>query len=58
MSAPAMSLPSSIKPNTKKDSTQEEIANLAYALWQERGTSSDGSPEKDWIDAELLLRNE
>jgi hypothetical protein len=34
--------------------TTEEIANLAYALWQERGCP-DGSPDDDWYDAENRL---
>ena len=31
-----------------------EIAVLAYALWQERGCP-DGSPEEDWLKAEQQL---
>lgn len=34
--------------------TTEQIANLAYALWQERGCP-DGSPDDDWYDAENRL---
>ena len=34
--------------------TTEQIANLAYTLWQERGCP-DGSPEEDWYDAEYRL---
>ena len=37
--------------------TTEEIANLAYALWQERGCP-DGSPEEDWYDAENRLASQ
>jgi hypothetical protein len=31
-----------------------DIANLAYRLWQERGCPI-GSPEEDWFRAEGLL---
>ena len=34
---------------------QEEIARIAYALWQSRGCP-DGSPEQDWFAAEEELR--
>ncbi len=37
------------------ENTQESIANLAYALWQNRGCPI-GSSEQDWIDAEKQLR--
>jgi hypothetical protein len=33
---------------------QEDIAQLAYALWQERGCPI-GSPESDWFEAEQKL---
>jgi hypothetical protein len=33
----------------------EQIAALAYALWQERG-SPEGSPEVDWLRAEEELK--
>jgi DUF2934 family protein len=32
----------------------EQIAALAYALWQERGCP-EGSPEEDWFTAEKEL---
>jgi hypothetical protein len=35
--------------------SQEDIAKLAYSLWQARG-SSDGSPEDDWLRAEQELK--
>ncbi len=38
------------------DPTTEQIAALAYALWQERGCP-DGSPEVDWFQAEEQLSN-
>jgi len=34
--------------------TTAEIAALAYALWRERGCP-EGSPEKDWYQAQRLL---
>jgi hypothetical protein len=33
----------------------EEIARLAYALWEERGCT-DGAHEEDWFRAEQQLR--
>jgi len=36
-------------------SMQEDIARLAYALWQQRGCPS-GSAEHDWFAAEEKLR--
>jgi hypothetical protein len=33
----------------------EQIAALAYALWQERGCP-EGSPEEDWFRAEVQLK--
>jgi hypothetical protein len=36
-------------------SQHQDIANLAYALWQRRGCG-DGSPEQDWFEAELKVR--
>jgi len=34
--------------------TTEDIARLAYQLWEERGCPI-GSPEEDWLRAEELL---
>ena len=34
---------------------QEEIAKLAYALWEQRGCTQ-GSPEFDWLEAERKIR--
>jgi hypothetical protein len=36
-------------------SVHEQIAALAYALWQERGCP-EGSPEQDWLKAEDELK--
>ena len=35
-------------------STQENLAKLAYGLWEERGCPY-GSPEIDWLEAERKL---
>ena len=35
-------------------SSTNDIANLAYSLWQQRG-SPEGSPEQDWLEAEKLV---
>lgn len=34
-----------------ENSTEENIAKLAYALWEQRGCPY-GSPEFDWLEAE------
>lgn len=34
---------------------QEDIARLAYAIWERRGCQAD-SAEQDWIEAEEQLR--
>jgi hypothetical protein len=60
-----MSSPATAKPITEKKAgaepsqafetlPHEEIAKLAYALWQERG-SPEGSAEVDWFEAEEKL---
>ena len=36
---------------------QQDIANLAYTLWQQRGCP-EGSPQQDWIEAEQRMRDE
>ena len=68
MSAPAIATPGSVqrkpqqdlgKPNTTTDLPQastEDIARLAYLLWEERGRPI-GSAEVDWIEAERQLRS-
>ena len=48
--APAAKSPASIS----KDPTAEQIANLAYAIWEARGCQG-GSPEADWLAAEQQL---
>jgi hypothetical protein len=37
------------------ETLHEQVAALAYALWQERGCP-EGSPEEDWFRAEKELR--
>ena len=39
----------------QETSMQENLAKLAYGLWQERGCPH-GSPEVDWLEAERRLR--
>ena len=38
-----------------RELVHEEIARLAYALWEARGCQ-DGNPEEDWLRAEEELR--
>ena len=42
------------EPSNMDDSVQENIAKLAYALWQSRGCPM-GSAEQDWIEAERQM---
>ena len=37
--------------------THEEIAALAYSLWEARGCR-EGSPEEDWLNAERALNEQ
>ena len=41
-------------PSSEPRPTHQEIALLAYALWQQRGCP-DGSSEEDWLKAEQEL---
>jgi hypothetical protein len=41
-------------PLAESGPTPEQIASLAYALWQERGCP-EGSPQEDWLRAEQEL---
>ncbi len=36
--------------------TLDDIASIAYELWEQRG-GEGGSPVEDWLEAERLLRN-
>jgi hypothetical protein len=50
--------PGSVQRSKKiQDPSQQDIAKLAYALWQERGVP-DGSAKEDWIEAERRLRGQ
>jgi hypothetical protein len=56
-----MSVPAFIKeaakdqtPTPEPQSRHEEIAVLAYSLWEARGRP-DGTPEVDWLAAEREL---
>lgn len=40
---------------TERELSHEEIARLAYSLWEARGCQG-GSPDEDWIRAEQELR--
>ena len=42
-------------PSVSNTPTFEQIANLAYAIWEARGCQG-GSPEEDWLAAERKLR--
>lgn len=44
-------------PSTQEPPAREEIAKLAYQLWEERGAPL-GSPEVDWEHAEQALRED
>jgi hypothetical protein len=37
------------------DASIQDLAKLAYALWEQRGCPF-GSPEVDWLEAERKLR--
>jgi len=59
MSAPATAKPGPEKradsaPSQTFEPEHEEIAKLAYALWQQRGCP-DESAEVDWFEAEEKL---
>lgn len=50
----AESRPEATRTTPTAESIHEQIAALAYALWQERGCP-EGSPEVDWFAAETKL---
>jgi hypothetical protein len=41
--------------STENHATHEEIATLAYSLWQARGYP-EGTPDEDWLNAEKALK--
>lgn len=62
MSAPTLDHSVSAQPETKpqfqpqleiSSTPQQDIANLAYAIWQQRGCP-EGSSEQDWLEAERM----
>lgn len=43
--------------SSEQNSTaQQDIANLAYALWQARGCP-EGTADQDWFEAEQTIRS-
>lgn len=50
-----ISTSSDAEPQSSESSMQEDIARLAYSLWQGRGCPH-GSAETDWFEAEHELR--
>jgi hypothetical protein len=38
--------------------TQQEIAQLAYQIWQDKGCPASFDPQANWTDAELKLWHE
>jgi hypothetical protein len=55
-SAPAnASREQSLPETTQQAASQDDIARLAYALWERRGCP-DGTAEIDWLEAEAQLR--
>jgi Protein of unknown function (DUF2934) len=53
---PAGSVPNSSSEPEATLPSQEEIAQLAYSFWLERGDANGGSAEDDWFRAERELR--
>ena len=37
--------------------SHDDIANLAHALWEDRG-GGDGRSEEDWLEAERMLQEQ
>ncbi len=50
-----ISTTSDTEPQPSESSMQQDIARLAYSLWQRRGCPQ-GSAEMDWFEAEQELR--
>jgi len=48
--------PTETKVNVPTAPEPEQVASLAYTLWQQRGCP-EGSPEADWLQAEEELAN-
>lgn len=56
MSAPALAPLDSVLINREPQPLAQDVANLAYEVWQRRGCP-EGSAEKDWAEAERQLRD-
>jgi hypothetical protein len=56
MSTRAITVPGSVQrePRPEFQASTQDIANLAYALWKQRGCP-EASPEQDWLEAEKLV---
>ena len=52
--APDSAKPGSASVSTRDLPTHDQIAQLAYQLWEERGRP-EGSAEEDWLRAEKQL---
>jgi hypothetical protein len=57
MSSPALARPDAAPEATSISPTEEDIAVLAYSLWQQRGCP-EGSADSDWLRAETILFGE
>jgi hypothetical protein len=53
--APSLAAVSEVVAIVSTEPTYDQIASLAYALWEARGCQG-GSPESDWLAAEQQLR--
>jgi len=51
-----MESPESVPADSPAPFSQQEIADLAYEFWLDRGCPH-GSPDEDWFRAERELRN-
>jgi hypothetical protein len=55
MSTPKMALETNdIQPEPEAQYSHEDVAQLAYSLWERRETP--GTPEEDWFEAERQLK--
>ncbi len=48
------SAPAKVLANSPERDIRDDVSELAYKLWQDRGCP-DGSPEEDWFRAEKQL---
>jgi len=56
MTTPVLAQPGSVqRRSTTLDPSREDIAKLAYVLWQQHGCPED-SAEANWLEAERQLR--